>query len=41
MPLVKGKELNYKCQSRILTNSHYLRVFFGYPFDGGEGAVSN
>lgn len=37
MPLVKGRELNYKCQSCILTNSHYLRVFFGYFFDGGEG----
>lgn len=41
MPLVKGRELSYKCQSCILTNSHYLRVFFGYLFDGGRGAVSN
>lgn len=36
VPLVKGRELNYKCQSCILTNSHYLRVFFGSLFDEGE-----
>lgn len=37
MPLVKGRELNSKCQSCILTDSHYLRVFFGYLFDEGGG----
>lgn len=41
VPLVKGRELNYKCQSCILTNSRYLRVFFGSLLDAGRGAVSN
>lgn len=40
MPLVKGRELNSKCQVMYF-DSHYLRVFFGYLFDeGGRGTVS-
>lgn len=33
VPLVKGRELNYKCQSCILTVTT-SGCFFGYLFDG-------